>query len=140
VHIKAQNAHSASGNVHFVQIMRFSDKLLALMIQSGDTQESLGKAVGVAHTTVGRWLAGVRPRTRIVAQLSAHFGVAVEILLDDDAVFPAQTQRGQSASSPTDKRSSAGAQLVEKWRSLPKDERVKIADKIIDCLSKNIKE
>jgi transcriptional regulator with XRE-family HTH domain len=120
--------------------MRFSDKLQALMIQSGDTQESLGKAVGVAHTTVGRWLAGVRPRARIVAQLSAHFGVAIEILLDDDAVLPARYQQGQSTANPTDKESSTGTQLVEKWRRLPKDERVKIADKVVEYLSKNIKD
>ena len=110
------------------------------MIQSGDTQESLGKAVGVAHTTVGRWLAGVRPRARIVAQISAHFGVPMEMLLDDDAALPAQFQQDQSTTNPTDKGASTGTLLVEKWRSLPKDERVKIADKIIDCLSKNMRD
>lgn len=110
------------------------------MIQSGDTQESLGKAVGVAHTTVGRWLAGVRPRVRIVAQISAYFDVPIEMLLDDELDLPSQRQQAQSTTNIADKGLSAGTQLMDKWRRLPKDERVKIADKMVEYLSQNIKD
>jgi transcriptional regulator with XRE-family HTH domain len=120
--------------------MKFPAKLQTLMIRSGETQESLGETLGVAHTTVGRWLLGVRPRAGVVAKIAAHFGISVEILLDDEAVLPTADQQNPLTDQTTGKRSVSGAQLSEKWLRLSKDERVKIADKIIELLTKNIKD
>lgn len=120
--------------------MRFHDKLQALMIQSGDTQESLGKVLGVAHTTVGRWLSGVRPRIRVIAKAAEYFGVPFEILQDDEAALPSLTTPELNSNSLTKSTALSGFQLVEKWHQLPKESRLKIADQIVDQISKSIGE
>jgi len=120
--------------------MRFSDKLQALMIQSGDTQESLGKVLGVAHTTVGRWLGGVRPRTRAIAKAAEHFGVSFEILQDDAASLPSLPTPEFNSSSLDKSSPLPASQLAKKWHKLPKESRLKIADQIVDHIAKSIGE
>jgi transcriptional regulator with XRE-family HTH domain len=123
-----------------MRIMRFGEKVNILMAQAGETQMSLGESLGVSQTSVGRWISGAKPRPKVVAKISAHFGVPIEILLDDKAVLPTQITQSISAVGTTGNVSSAGEQLAEKWRRLPESERAKIADKLIDCLTKNIKD
>jgi|GEM_PF-5844852 len=122
-----------------MRIMRFSEKVVILMGQAGETQMSLGVALGVSQTTVGRWMNGAKPRPKVIAKISAHFSIPVETLLDDNAVLKIQNQQDISQIGSPDSGALIGKQLAEKWRSLPKDERVKITDTIIDCLSKNVK-
>jgi transcriptional regulator with XRE-family HTH domain len=121
-----------------MHIMRFSEKVMILMGQAGETQMSLGAALDVSQTTVGRWMNGAKPRPKVIARISAHFGIPVETLLDDNAVLKIQNQQDISQTNLSGSGALVGKQLAEKWRSLPKDERVKITDTIIDCLSKNV--
>jgi transcriptional regulator with XRE-family HTH domain len=122
-----------------MRIMRFGEKVIILMAQAGETQMSLGETLGVSQTTVGRWLNGAKPRPKVIAGISAHFGVPIEILLDDEADIPTQNQQNMSIAGTSGRSPATSMQLVEKWRGLPEKERVKITDKIIECLSKNIK-
>lgn len=107
------------------------------MIQSGETQESLGKALGVAHTTIGRWLGGgVRPRPRVIAKAAEHFGVSFEMLQNDETSLPSLTRAELNSSNLSQSSTLSGTQLVEKWHQLPKDSRLKIADQLVDHLAK----
>ena len=78
--------------------MRFHEKLERLMSRRGETQESLAKAVGVAQTSVGRWLEGSRPRARVAAKLSDYFGLSPEVLFDDRAGIPAESLATEASS------------------------------------------
>jgi len=60
----------------------FAEKLKVLMMQRGDTQESLGEELGIAHTSVGRWLSGAIPRPSTLAILARRFGVSSVVLTD----------------------------------------------------------
>lgn len=72
--------------MHPVQL---SQKLIRLMARRNLTQEELGAALNLSHTTVGRWLAGKsRPYPRIAQQLAEYFGLPVEAIIDDSKPLP----------------------------------------------------
>ena len=77
--------------MHLVQL---SQKLAHLIATRNLTQESLGDALGIAHTTVGRWLAGKsRPYPRVAHRLADYFGVSVEMLVNDKLALPLPTDQ-----------------------------------------------
>lgn len=52
--------------------------------------------LGVAHTTVGRWLNGTsRPYDRILHKLSQTFDISIDILKDDALELPARFTDGR---------------------------------------------
>jgi transcriptional regulator with XRE-family HTH domain len=72
---------SQEGSVHFVH---FQDKLRRLMDFRRLTNKALGEALGISHTTVGRWLKGESvPQDRLLYRLSETLGVHRDILEND---------------------------------------------------------
>lgn len=53
---------------------RANDRLADLMDEAGLSNKALARAVGTDHTTVSRWLKGVRPRTDAASAIVAEFG------------------------------------------------------------------
>lgn len=69
--------------------LTFSGKLARLIADKNLTQEQLGDALGIVHTTVGRWLSGKsKPYPRIAQRLADYFSVPVETLLNDALDLP----------------------------------------------------
>ena len=72
--------------MHF---MRFQEKLRRLIAYRNLTQEELGNALGIAQTTVGRWLAGKSiPYDRTAQRLADYFGIDDSVLLNDEFELP----------------------------------------------------
>lgn len=79
--------------MHLVQL---SEKLRLLCARFELTQEHLGQELGIAHTTVGRWLAGTsRPYDRHARKLAEKYGLKPEELLDDTVPLPARITDGR---------------------------------------------
>lgn len=68
------------------------------------TQLELGNALGISHTSVGRWLSGSVPHKRTVAQVATYFGVRVEDLLDDSREIADSTETTLLAESQAEYR------------------------------------
>ncbi len=74
-----------------MHLMQLSEKLRILFLRLNLTQEQLGQELGIAQTTVGRWLAGKsRPYDRHALQLARILGVKVDVLVDDAKELPAE--------------------------------------------------
>lgn len=68
--------------------MQFPQKIVILMRKNGLTTRSLGAAVGVNNGTVAGWTKGAQPRPEAATKLAEHFGLPVEVLLDDTKELP----------------------------------------------------
>ncbi len=124
-------------------------------MQRGDTQESLGEELGIAHTSVGRWLSGAIPRPSTLAILARRFGVSSVVLTDDAKPLPAiKPQRdetfigytrpvpipnmvaGEGRQAPYGKPhlAEAAEQLRQAMQSLEPADRDRIAGRILDLI------
>lgn len=69
--------------------MHFREKLRRLIAYRNLTQEELGKALDIAQTTVGRWLAGKSlPYDRTAKRLADYFGIDDMVLLNNEFDLP----------------------------------------------------
>ena len=114
--------------MHPVQL---NQKLIRLCARRNLTQEALGDSLGIAHTTVGRWLSGKsRPYPRIAQQLADHFGLPVEVITDDTKALPPPTDEDIEAASDkplppelakplAENLQKAASQLLEKSKGMP---------------------
>lgn len=64
--------------------MRFEEKIALLMKERRLNQTDVAAALGISHTSVGRWCDGSVPHRRRAIQLAEFFGVSVDDLLDDN--------------------------------------------------------
>jgi transcriptional regulator with XRE-family HTH domain len=72
-----------------MHLMHFHEKLRRLIAYRNLTQEELGKALNIAQTTVGRWLAGKSlPYDRTATRLADYFGIDDMVLLNDEFELP----------------------------------------------------
>jgi len=72
-----------------MHLMRFHEKLRRLIAYRNLTQEELGRALNIAQTTVGRWLAGKSlPYDRTAKRLADYFGIDDMVLLNDEFALP----------------------------------------------------
>lgn len=56
------------------------------------SNKALGDSLGIAHTTVGRWLAGEsEPQSRLMRRLASELGIDEVILTDDNFDLPEGT-------------------------------------------------
>ena len=95
MHKKPKTHNASSGNVQLVQL---NQKLSRLIADKNLTQEQLGEALGIAHTTVGRWLSGKsKPYPRIAQRLANYFAIPIETLLNDDIDLPSVAAEKQVA-------------------------------------------
>lgn len=75
-----------------VQTVHFPEKLARLMDHHRLSNKALGERLGIAHTTIGRWLSGESvPQDRLTRRLAEALGVDQEILLSDDYELPRGT-------------------------------------------------
>ena len=59
-----------------------ADKLRELRAKTGESQEDVSAAIGIAQSAYGRYEAGKRvPRSEILAALADHFGVSSDYLM-----------------------------------------------------------
>lgn len=64
------------------QMMNFAQKLATLRRARGETQEQLGKVLGISGKTVSKWEAAVRePDLGMLMAIGAHYGVSTDELL-----------------------------------------------------------
>lgn len=72
-----------------MHVMQLSEKLRILCLRYDLTQEQFGAQLGIAQTTVGRWLKGTaRPYGRNVDKLAELYQLTREELLDDKVPLP----------------------------------------------------
>ena len=62
----------------------FSERLFELMQRQRFNKSSLGKAVGVTHSTVARWLAGSIPAIDTLQLLAKTLGVSAQFLISGE--------------------------------------------------------
>lgn len=60
------------------------------MRMRGETTRSLGQAVGATSGAVTGWTKGAQPRGEVTRKLAEHFGVTLEVLLDDTRELPGE--------------------------------------------------
>lgn len=85
--------------------MHFQQKLARLMDHHRLSNKALGERLGIAHTTIGRWLAGESvPQDRLLRRLAAELAIDEVILTDDNFDLPEGTTdalyRGEYRVSP----------------------------------------
>jgi len=79
-----------------VQLVHLSEKLRIICARYSMTQETLGKELGIAHTTVGRWLKGSsRPYDRHIIRLGEMFSIPVADLIEDSRSLPKHITDGR---------------------------------------------
>lgn len=79
-----------------VRTVHLSEKLNILCVRYDLTQERIGEQLGIAHTTVGRWLKGSsRPYDRHARKLAELYGLKPEELLDDKVPLPSHITDGR---------------------------------------------
>lgn len=68
--------------------MQLSEKIAALRIRNGFSQEELAEALGVSRQTIGKWEAGQRaPGLSGLIALSKCFSISIDALAKDEACF-----------------------------------------------------
>ncbi len=79
-----------------MHLVHLSEKLRLLCSRYDLTQEQLGERLGIAHTTVGRWMKGSsRPYDRHAHKLAEIFRLTPEELLDDSVSLPTRVIDGR---------------------------------------------
>lgn len=71
--------------------MSLQEKLVSLRKEKGLSQLEVAESVNVSRQAISKWEVGTAvPSIDNLKSLSALYGVSVDTLLDDSAVFPAQ--------------------------------------------------
>lgn len=64
--------------------MSFSENLIRLQAERGETNYRLAKEIGVSQTSIKSWKDGIRkPFPRHMKAIADHYGVTVEELVKD---------------------------------------------------------
>ena len=67
--------------------MSFSENLIRLQAERGETNYRLAKEIGVSQTSIKSWKDGIRrPFPRHMTAIAKHYGVTVEELVKEDVV------------------------------------------------------
>lgn len=78
--------------------MTFNAKFERLRRNRGLTIRDIAAALELGVGTVGAWAKDARPRPAVAAKLAAYFGLAVDVLLDDEQELP-ETPPARSAAA-----------------------------------------
>lgn len=113
--------------------MPFPDKLDALMRQKGLSQMALAQELNVSQRAVSGWLTGAVPRPKTASAIADYFGVTVAELLNSSLRQPLSSNDSRPVFTPQTPAPTIdfGDEILSKWRSLPIEDRVAIAERVM---------